>query len=108
MSEPKGYKVFYADLVTASKEFAAQGRAYKALMPEAGPACPQGGDNVIDKMLGVTLQALGEMHTVLAEAMSSHSWKLQNVHDKYLEVEAKTTTELGIMTDLVNSQAPVN
>ncbi|GAB2865121.1 hypothetical protein GCM10027176_78600 [Actinoallomurus bryophytorum] len=81
-----GYDVIFDDLVKASAEFSKQGEAYANLMPHK-PACPAGGDDAIDKMLNVTLQALYEMHTVLAQSISAHAYKLDYAHRHYSKVE---------------------
>jgi hypothetical protein len=81
-----GYDVVFGDLLKASAEFSRQGEAYANLMPHK-PACPSGGDDTIDKMLNVTLQAIYEMHTVLAQAISSHAEKLDYTHRNYKSTE---------------------
>jgi hypothetical protein len=81
-----GYDVVFDDLVNASAEFFKQGEAYANLMPHK-PVCPSGGDNTIDKMLNVTLQALYEMHTVLARAISAHADKLDYAHSNYQKTD---------------------
>jgi hypothetical protein len=98
-----GFEVFHNELLKASKEFANQGTKYEGLMPASGPACPSGGDGTIDKMLGVTLQAFGEMHVVLAQVIGSHGRKLGWVHDRYQNAENNT---LRILQDLVTSPVP--
>lgn len=81
-----GYDVVFGDLVKASAEFSEQGEAYANLMPQK-PVCPAGGDDTIDKMLNVTLQALYEMHTVLAQAISAHAEKLDYARRNYQKAE---------------------
>jgi hypothetical protein len=81
-----GYDVVFDDLSRASREFGAQGQAYANLMPHK-PVCPAGGDDTIDKMLNVTLQALYEMHTVLAQAVSAHAEKLAYTRRNYTKAE---------------------
>jgi hypothetical protein len=98
-----GYKVFYHELLKASTEFKNQATEYDPLMPGSGPACPSGGDGTIDRMLGVTLQAFGEMHTVLAQVIGSHGRKLGWVHDSYQGAEQNT---LKMLQDLVTSPVP--
>lgn len=81
-----GYEVVYDDLLKASAEFSKEGEAYTNLMPHK-PVCPAGGDDTIDKILNVTLQALYEMHTVLAQAISVHAYKLEVAHRHYKRTE---------------------
>ena len=81
-----GYDVVFDDLAKASSEFSRQGEVYANLMPHK-PVCPAGGDDVIDKMLNVTLQALYEMHTIMAQAMCAHGEKLDYAHRNYKKAE---------------------
>jgi hypothetical protein len=81
-----GYRVVFDDLSKASAEFGQQGEAYANAMPHK-LVCPKGGDDAIDKMLNVTLQALYEMHTVLAQAVSAHAYKLDYAHRHYKKTE---------------------
>ncbi|MCO5972856.1 DUF6317 family protein [Actinoallomurus soli] len=80
-----GYKVVFNDLARASAEFSRQGEAYANLMTQL--TCPSGGDATIDKMLSVTLDALYEMHVVLAQAVSAHAYKLDYARRNYQEAE---------------------
>lgn len=81
-----GYHVVFDDLSKASAEFGRQGEVYANAMPHK-PVCPKGGDDVIDKMLDVTLQALYEMRVVLAQAISAHAYKLDYAHRHYKRTE---------------------
>lgn len=81
-----GYRVVFDDLVSASAEFSRQGEAYANLMPHK-PLCPAGGDDTIDKMLDVSLQALYEMHQFLAQAICAHAYKLDYAHRRYEKAE---------------------
>jgi hypothetical protein len=81
-----GYDAVFDDLAKASAEFGVQGEKYANLMPHK-LVCPAGGDDTIDKMLNVTLQALYEMHTVLSQAMSAHADKLDYARRNYQKTE---------------------
>jgi hypothetical protein len=93
-----GYDVVFHDLGKASAEFSRQGEAYAALMPQK-PSCPAGGDDTIDRMLDVTLQALHEMHTVLAQSISAHAEKLDYARRNYQKTE-------GNVFDFINNTPP--
>ena len=81
-----GYHVVFDDLSKASAEFGHQGEAYANAMPHE-PVRPKSGDDGLDKMLDVTLQALCEMHTVVAQAISAHAYKLDYAHRHYEKTE---------------------
>lgn len=93
-----GYDVVFDHLLKASAEISRQGEDYQKLMPHK-PVCPAGGDAAIDKMLNVTLQAVYEMHTVLAQAVCAHAQKLDYAHRNYRKAE-------GNLFDYITKKTP--
>jgi uncharacterized protein DUF6317 len=78
-----GFHVFLPGLVTAAHSFAQQATNYESVMPDGGFGCPRGGDEAIDRLMNLLVIALGNTHSVIANTMESHAWKLQEAHDSY-------------------------
>jgi hypothetical protein len=98
-----GFEVFYQAMVNTAKEFDQGSSAYKKLMPDTGPPAASGGNGAIDKTIVTTLNALGEMHNVLGQAMDSHSRKLEWAHDRY---EGTETRIQQVLQNLITSSVP--
>ncbi|HVV19919.1 MAG TPA: DUF6317 family protein [Pseudonocardiaceae bacterium] len=78
-----GFTVFYQGLMTASDAFAQQATTYESLMPDDGFGCPRGGDDEIDRIMNLLVIGLGNTHSVIANVMEQHGWKLSEAHENY-------------------------
>jgi hypothetical protein len=83
----RGFQVVMSDLLDASSVFHAEAATFKALMPDNGPPCPDGGDAAFDKSLQVVAEMIGNLHLQAAGVMDSDAAKLKKAHDNYVNTE---------------------
>jgi hypothetical protein len=86
-----GFQVVMSELLTASSTFGSEAATFKAIMPDDGPACPNGGSGAINQSLSVMLQLIGTLHLQAAGVMQDDSAKLQAAHDNYARTEESLT-----------------
>src|SRR4051812_34491530 len=85
------FSVFHKSLVTTARSFAQGASSYESTMPDDGLPVPRGGNNLaIDRMMELTLKALGNAHSIVADVIDSHSFKLVQAAATYSEAESKT------------------
>jgi hypothetical protein len=86
-----GFQVVMSDLVDAAATFRSEAAAFKAIMPAAGPSCPDGGDAAFDQSLQVVVQMIGALHLQAAGVMEDDSAKLTRAHATYADTEESLT-----------------
>ncbi len=86
-----GYSVVMADLESAASTFSAEASTLRGLIPEGGPACPDGGDGTIDGAMHAALGKIGSLSQSLAAAMAAHGQKLAKAHVSYSRAETSAT-----------------
>lgn len=99
-----GFQVVMSDLLDASTTFGAEAATYKAIMPDNGPACPDGGDGALDQSLQVVVQLIGALHLQAAGVMENDSAKLKKAHDNY----AHTEESLAQLCNQISSPLKIN
>jgi hypothetical protein len=86
-----GFQVVMSDLLDASTTFHNEATTYMAIMPDSGPACPDGGSGAINQALQVTAALIGALHLQAAGVMDNDSAKLKKAHDNYANTEESLT-----------------
>ena len=86
-----GYQVVMSDLLDASTTFHNEAATYKAIMPDGGPSCPDGGSGAFNEALQVTVQLIGALHLQASGVMDNDSAKLKTAHDNYANTEESLT-----------------
>ncbi len=86
-----GFQVVMSDLLAASATFHTESATLEAIMPDSGPACPDGGSAAIDQNLQVVAQMIGTLHHQAAAVIESDSEKLKTAHDRYAKAEDNLT-----------------
>ena len=99
-----GFQVVMSDLLDASTTFGTEAATYKAIMPDSGPACPDGGDGAFDQSLQVVAQLIGALHLQAAGVMENDSAKLKKAHDNY----AHTEESLAQLCNQISSPLKIN
>ncbi|HEX4657912.1 MAG TPA: DUF6317 family protein [Streptosporangiaceae bacterium] len=99
-----GFQVVMSDLLDASTTFGTEAATYKAIMPDNGPACPDGGDGAFDQSLQVVVQLIGALHLQAAGVMENDSAKLKKAHDNY----AHTEESLAQLCNQISSPLKIN
>ncbi len=89
-----GFQVVMQDLLGLSGTFRAEAGTCRAIMPDNGPACPDGGDGAVNGMMQAVTEAVGLAHVQLSAVMDLHASKLQAAHDRYNDAEM-TVTQLA-------------
>lgn len=77
------FSVVLGDVAATAEVFADESETFKAIMPNQGAACPDGGDASVDETLRTVITAVGLLHLQIAGAISDHADKLRFVHDNY-------------------------
>ncbi len=98
-----GFQVVVADLRDASGAFGREAGEFQAIMPESGPACPDGGDGALNEILGVTLDGVGLLHLLFAGMVDDHASKLNTAAVKY---EANEISLAELCTQLTGDAGP--
>jgi hypothetical protein len=57
-----GFQVVMDDLLALSRTFRAEAGTCKAIMPDDGPACPDGGDGAVNDIMRAVTEAVGLAH----------------------------------------------
>ncbi len=86
-----GFQVVMSDLLDASATFRTEAATYKAIMPDDGPACPDGGDGAFNQSLQAVVQMIGALHLQASGVMDVDSAKLKKAHDNYAHTEESLT-----------------
>lgn len=87
----RGFQVVMSDLLAASSTFHSEATTFAAIMPESGPACPDGGDAAFDQNLQVVVQMIGTLVHQAASVIDGDSTKLKTAHDRYASTEEGLT-----------------
>lgn len=95
----RGFQVVMSDLLAASATFHTESATLEAIMPDSGPACPDGGSGAINQNLSVVVQMIGTLHHQAAAVIDSDSQKLKAAHDKYASTEESLTDLAGQIGD---------
>jgi hypothetical protein len=82
-----GFQVVMSDLLDAASTFGTEAATFRAIMPDDGPACPDGGDAAFDQNLSVVVQMIGTLHLQAAGVMESDSAKLTKAHATYANTD---------------------
>ena len=93
-----GFQVVRSDLLSASGTFAAEAGTFKAIMPDEGPARPDGGDAAFNDSLQSVVQAVGLLHLQFAGELDSHAARLKQAHDTYAGTEQNLIQRIGQIT----------
>lgn len=103
----QGFSVFIEDVDKASRVFHQASIDYGGLMPKGGFPLAGSGDPACDKMISSTIHMIGEMHTVLAQALEQHGIKLSETASKYKYAEdASDGAIAGILLEMIGLKAP--
>lgn len=86
-----GYQVVMADLLAASVAFGSEAATYKAIIPAAGPAVPDGGSGAVNQAMQTAVELIAALHLQAAGVIESDSGKLKTAHDKYASTEESLT-----------------
>ena len=86
-----GFQVVMSDLLDAAATFRTEAETFKAIMPDNGPPCPDGGDAAFDQNLQVVVEMIGTLHLQAAGVMENDSTKLKKAHDTYANTEESLT-----------------
>jgi hypothetical protein len=81
------FNVVLGDIASAAGSFSTESSTFRAIMPEGGPSCPDGGDASVNKTLATVVDAVGLLHAQIANAIEDHASKLKTAHDKYQGTE---------------------
>jgi hypothetical protein len=82
-----GFQVVLGDLLDASSTFGSEAVTFKAIMPDSGPACPDGGDEAINQSLRATVQLISTLHLQATGVIEDDSAKLRKAHDNYANTD---------------------
>jgi Family of unknown function (DUF6317) len=82
-----GFQVVLSDLVDAAATFQSEAATFKAIMPDDGPPCPDGGSAAFDQNLSVVVQLIGTLHLQAAGVMENDSAKLAKAHANYANTD---------------------
>ncbi len=99
-----GFQVVMADLVDAAATFKSEATAFRAIMPDNGPPCPDGGDAAFDQNLQVVVEMIGTLHLQAAGVMEDDSAKLTKAHANY----ANTDESLARLCSQIISPDKIN
>jgi hypothetical protein len=94
-----GFQVVMSDLLDASSTFRTEAETFKAIMPDNGPPCPDGGDGAFDQNLQVVVEMIGTLHLQAAGVMENDSTKLKKAHDTYANTEESLTQLCSQISD---------
>jgi hypothetical protein len=94
-----GFKVFMADLLTASNVFQEQSGVLGALMPVTGPAHPDGGSSDINQALLGAADTVGLLNTQLTVVLAQHAERLQAAHQTYSKSDTSVSKLAYEITD---------
>jgi hypothetical protein len=98
-----GFQVVMRDLSDLSATFRTEAGTCKAIMPDEGPACADGGDAAVNGMMQSVTRAVGLLHLQLSGVMGLHADKLKKAHDQY----ERTETSLAQLAGDVTGQARI-
>ena len=82
-----GFQVVMGDLLDASSTFRSEAVTFKAIMPDDGPACPDGGDEAINQSLRATVDLISALHLKATGVIEDDSAKLKKAHDNYANTD---------------------
>jgi hypothetical protein len=82
-----GFQVVMSGLLDASSTFGSEAVTFKAIMPDGGPACPDGGDEAINQSLQGMVQLISTLHLQAAAVIEDDSVKLKKAHDNYANTD---------------------
>jgi hypothetical protein len=86
-----GFQVVMSDLVDAAATFASEAATFKAIMPNDGPPCPDGGDAAFDQSLRSVVQMISALHLQATGVIEDDSAKLKKAHANYASTEESLT-----------------
>ncbi len=90
------FSVVLGDIAATAKVFADESDTVKAIMPDEGPSCPDGGDASVDGTLHTVITSVGLLHLQIAGAIGDHADKLSSVViDNYEHTETSVQQLLG-------------
>lgn len=82
-----GFQVVMGDLLDTSSTFGSEAITFRAIMPDGGPACPDGGDEAINQSLRATVQLISALHLQATGVIEDDSAKLKKAHDNYASTD---------------------
>jgi hypothetical protein len=82
-----GFQVVMGDLLDASSTFRAEAVTFGAIMPDGGPACPDGGDDAVNQGLRAMVDLISALHLRATGVIEDDSAKLKKAHDNYADTD---------------------
>lgn len=83
-----GFQVLMSDLLKAADVFQVQSGVLSRVMPDDGPAVPDGGGAAINQAMQQATRQLGAENAQLAAAISQHATRLREAHATYANSES--------------------
>lgn len=78
-----GFQVTLTELADTATVFNKQSDTFEAIMPNGGPAVPDGGGGDVDAAMDAAVKLLGALHQQMAAVIANHGAKLSAAHDNY-------------------------
>jgi Family of unknown function (DUF6317) len=86
-----GFTVVMSALQSTAEAFDSESKTLAGLVPEGGPAVPDGGNGAIDGAMHSVVSKIGELNQALSQAMAAHGQKLSTAYDNYSKNEIALT-----------------
>ena len=88
-----GFQVVLSALADTATVFDHQSDTFEAIMPNGGPAVPDGGSGDVDSAMDAAVKLIGALHQQMSAVIANHGAKLSAAHDNY-ERSEETITQL--------------
>ena len=86
-----GFQVVLSELADTATVFDRQSDTFEAIMPNGGPAVPDGGSGDVDAAMDAAVKLLGALHQQMSAVIANHGAKLSAAHDNYERTEENLT-----------------
>ena len=86
-----GFQVILSELADTATVFNRQSDTFEAIMPNGGPAVPDGGSGDVDAAMDAAVKLLGALHQQMSAVIANHGAKLSAAHDNYERSEENLT-----------------
>lgn len=86
-----GFQVVLSELADTANVFDCQSDTFEAIMPNGGPAVPDGGSGDIDAAMDAAVKLIGALHQQMSAVIANHGAKLSAAHDNYERTEENLT-----------------
>jgi hypothetical protein len=97
-----GYQVVMAEVLSASRVFAAESGTVAGTVAGGGPPTADGGDAVVDNALADALRAAAMTTGQLAAVIDSHAGKLRTAYERYKDAEETNVQLCRQLTKLIS------